>query len=90
MSVMGDPLGEITLNYLRGLPDGSLTKAEVNLLVDYIERLETKLVGSPVSDSELTYFGPDRHAAWCPGEPSHEGPCLDVLLAKIDARKECS
>jgi len=38
-----DPLGELTLNHLRSLPDGSLTKAEVNLLIDYIERLERRL-----------------------------------------------
>lgn len=37
--------GEVTLAHLRGLPDGSLTKAEVNLLVDYIEKLEAKTLG---------------------------------------------
>lgn len=39
-----DPLGEVTLNHLRKLPDGSLTKAEVNLLIDYIEKLEARLL----------------------------------------------
>lgn len=39
-----DPLGALTLTHLRKLPDGSLTNAEVNLLVDYIERLEAKLM----------------------------------------------
>lgn len=42
---VADPLGEITLTHLRKLPDGSLTRAEVNLLVDYIEKLEGRLVG---------------------------------------------
>ncbi len=39
-----DPLGEFTLNYLRTLPDGQLTRAEVNLLIDYIEKLEARLL----------------------------------------------
>lgn len=43
----GHPIA-VTLDYLRTLPDGSLTRAEVNILIDYIEELETKLIGSPV------------------------------------------
>lgn len=28
----------------------------------------------------LRYYGPDHHAAWCPGNADHGGPCLDQLL----------
>jgi hypothetical protein len=38
-----DGFDKVTLADLRRLPDGSLTKAEVNLLIGYIERLERKL-----------------------------------------------
>lgn len=31
----------------------------------------------------VRYFGPDNHADWCPDE--HDGACLDVILAKVDA-----
>ena len=40
-----DPLGGVELNDLRKLPDGCLTREEVNLLIDYIERLEDRLLG---------------------------------------------
>lgn len=46
----------MTLAHLRGLPDGSLTKAEVNLLVDYIEKLEAKLLGHTQTATDT---GPD-------------------------------
>ena len=63
-----DPLGQITLTHLRGLPDGSLTKAEVNLLVDYIERLEAKLYGVASRD--------DGTAARSPTVPAGSSPMV--------------
>lgn len=39
-----EAFGKVTLDRLRKLPDGSLTREEVNLLIDYIERLEGRLL----------------------------------------------
>lgn len=40
-----DPLGQLLFSHLRELPDGSLTRAEVGVLLNYIERLEARLTG---------------------------------------------
>lgn len=43
-----------TLDHLRTLPDGSLTKPEVNLLIDYIERLERKLLSGQLATDVMS------------------------------------
>lgn len=57
----------ITLTHLRGLPDGSLTKAEVNLLIDYIERLEGKLVADDAVMQARQRYHVEAHSEpeWC-------------------------
>jgi hypothetical protein len=42
----------MNLTHLRALPDGSLTRAEVNCLVDLIERLEARLAQQPDAEEQ--------------------------------------
>lgn len=31
----------------------------------------------------LRYFGPNQHADWCDGDPTHVGFCLDVFIRSV-------
>lgn len=96
MTDTADGFDKVTLDHLRTLPDGSLSRAEVNLLIDYIERLErliTEWGKVTVSDSSVKPAEQDgeylheahqiiAEALACGGPVEDE---LDAATAVLDA-----
>lgn len=83
----GQHLPGVQRHTTAGVPTAAANMA-MSVIRKNVQRIDPprrlRRAGRPVVSDDLRYFGPDNHADWCPGDPAHEGPCLDVMLAKVD------